>query len=148
MLVAAPAYLVLAVDRWQAAESLPSAGLLLFGESLSYVGGWIAFPVVAIFITRHLGLTSRYVPLVVASNWSGVVQVMVFLSALLLASLLGGPAASLILLIATVAVLFYQWFVIRTALETNGGTAAMLVAIDVMLSSVVSRGAEMLVLGV
>ena len=40
---------------------------------------------------------------------------------------------------ATIAVLVYQWFVIRTALATTGATALGLVVIDVLLSITTSR---------
>ena len=49
---------------------------------------------------------------------------------------------ALALLVATLTVLTYQWFVIRTALGTSGGTALGLVVIDVLLSMALSRGLD------
>jgi hypothetical protein len=140
IVVAAPAYAVLAYHRWQITEAAPGLGRFASVELVSYLGGWLAFPVAAIFLTRHLGLAGRYVPLIVAVNWAAVLQAAILLGALLVASLAGGGLGTLFLLAAAFGVLLYQWFVVRTALDTTAGLAAMLVAIDMLLSTVVSRG--------
>ena len=108
-------------------------------EALSYVCGWVGFPIAAIFLTRLLGLSARYVPLVVADNWSAVVQMVLYATVVLVGTLLPPQLRALALLVATLIVLIYQWFVIRTALGTSGGTALGLVVIDVLLSMALSR---------
>jgi len=46
--------------------------------------------------------------------------------------------------IATVAILFYQWFVVRTALDTSGGIALALVLVDLFVNSMINLTAESL----
>ena len=81
-------------------------------------------------------------PLIVANNWSAVVQVALYTAVVLVGTLLPAQLRTLALLVATITVLTYQWFVIRTALGTTGGTALGLVVIDVLLSIAVSRGLD------
>lgn len=147
MAVAAPTFVLLVIDRYLT-EGLPGAlGLVAVSEAVGYVLGWLAFPIAAIFITRHLGLGARYVPLIVAANWGTVLQITFFMVARLTAGFLPAPVGGVIMVVATFVVLTYQWFVILVALETTPGTAAALVAIDVLLSSLVSLCIEKLLLG-
>jgi hypothetical protein len=115
---------------------------MLFAEAVSYVAGWAAFPVAAIFLTRLLGLAAGYVPLIVANNWSAVVQIAFYAAVVVLGTLLPGELRAIALLAATLAVLVYQWFVIRTALDTGSGIAFGIVVVDVLLSLAVSRGMD------
>lgn len=137
-LVAAPVYLLLILDRYQTTGMPAALGSVAAVEAVGYALGWIAFPLLAVLLTRLLGLGHRYVPLIVAGNWAAVLQVTFFLVALLLAGLLPPPMRALILFAATVLVLVYQWFVMRTALQTTGGTAAGLLAVNVLLDTILS----------
>ncbi|MDF1585666.1 hypothetical protein [Marinimicrococcus flavescens] len=137
-LVAAPVYLLLTIDRYQTAGMPAELGSVVALETVSYALSWIAFPLVAILLTRLLGLGHRYVPLIVAGNWAAVLQVGFFLVALLLSAILPPAMRALLLFAATVAVLLYQWFVIRTALGTTGGTAAGVLAVNVLLDTILS----------
>jgi len=51
----------------------------------------------------------------------------------------------LIMLLVTGGILFYQWFVTRSALQTTGGVALMLVLIDLVLNSAISVSADRLI---
>lgn len=138
-LVAAPAYALILAEQY-AVTGWPQ-GLLgtLIAEAIAYGGGWIAFPVAAIFLTRLLGLGTRYIPLIVALNWAAVLQIALYAALVIVTLLLPADLRTLLLFLATIAVLVYQWFVIRTALRTTGTTAFGLVVIDVLLSVAVSR---------
>jgi hypothetical protein len=144
ILIAAPAYLLLLVDRYSTTGLGAHIGAVAMVEALAYVIGWCAFPVAAIFLTRMLGLGGRYVALVVAGNWCGVLQVLLLAAAVLLGSLLPQTMRGVVGLATLIAVLTYQWFVIRTALETTSGTAAALVLVDILLSMLVHEGADAL----
>ena len=111
-------------------------------KALGPVVGWLAFPIAAIFLTRLLGLASRYVPLIIANNWSAVVQMGIYTVVVVVGTLLPPETRALALLLTTLTVLAYQWFVIRTALGTGSGTALGLVVIDVLLSMAVSLGLD------
>ena len=111
----------------------------MLAESLAYLAGWIAFPIAAVFLSRLLGLGGRYVPLIVAANWSSVLQITLYALVVLAGLALPRGLRTLLLFGTTVAVLVYQWFVIRSALRTSSGIAFALVVIDVLLSMAVSR---------
>ena len=75
--------------RWSCSSSTasragPEACGTLLAELVAYVVGWVAFPVAAIFLTRLLGLAARYVPLIVANNWSAVVQIALYTAVVVL----------------------------------------------------------------
>jgi hypothetical protein len=46
--------------------------------------------------------------------------------------------------LATGAILFFQWFVIRTALDTTGGIAIALVLVDLLVNAGISLTADSL----
>ena len=141
-LLVAPAYALVVVDQYAHLGWPESKLWTVLAETISYVVGWLAFPIAAIFLTRLLGLASRYVPLIIANNWSAVVQMALYATVVLVGTLLPPQLRALALLVATLTVLTYQWFVIRTALGTSGGTASGLVVIDVLLSMALSRGLD------
>jgi hypothetical protein len=117
----APAYAVLGGLRIPAEDV--NIALVFLIESIGYVLAWCAFPIAALVLTRLLGLDRNYVALIVAHNWSAV------LGTLLVAA-------------TTLAILVYQWFVIRTALQTSGGVALMLLLVDLVITSIISAGAD------
>lgn len=139
----APGYALLVGQELFAREEPVNAMWAVLVETVAYGVGWAAFPVVAIFLTRLLNLSRNYVPLVVAANWAAVIQIAGFLAAIALGVVLP-PLAGLMVVAATGAILFYQWFVIRTALGTSGGVAIAFVLVDLLLTSVVSMSAESL----
>ena len=114
----------------------------LFAELVAYACGWVAFPIVAIFLTHLLGLTARYIPLVVAANWSAVLQVGLYTAVVIVSLLVPRELRAALLLSATLAILAYQWFVIRTALQTTAGIAVGIVVIDVLLGIALNRAVD------
>ena len=119
-------------------------GWVLLVQTLAYLIGWAAFPLAAAVVTWALSLGRHYVPLVVASNWAAVIQIGLFLVALALSIILPSPLAGLVLTVATMSILFYQWFVVRTALQSTGGIALALVLLDLLLNTVINLTAERL----
>ncbi len=70
-------------------------------------------------------LTLGYVPLVVAYNWTSVPQIVLQTTVALISELglLPQGLAGILLFVAVVYILVYEWFVVRTALQTTPGTA-------------------------
>lgn len=128
------------------AESTAGPELYLLVKLASYAIGWAIFPVAMIFLARLLSLSANYVPFIIAHNWSAVIQIAVLLPVFLLAPGDGPPegAAALVLMLAIVAVLFYQWYIARVALGTSALTAAGVVVFDVVLTEFVELGGERL----
>lgn len=140
----APAYAVLIGLRVAEEPEAVDLGLLAVTESIGYVLAWCAFPLVAIVLTRLLGLARNYVALIVALNWTAVLQTAVFLLVVLLGPILPEVLATLLVTLTTGAILAYQWFVIKTALETTGGIALMLLLVDLVVTSTINLGADRL----
>lgn len=139
----APGYALLMLLR-AAPEEHVDLGALVLVESVAYAIAWCAFPLAAIVLTRLLGLGRNYVALVVAINWSAVLQTAGFVVVVLLGRVAPGAFGGWLVLLATGAILAYQWFVIRTALETTGGVALMLLLVDLLLTSAVNLAADAL----
>lgn len=138
----APAYAILVGLQVATGEEAIDLGLLVLTESIGYVLAWCAFPLIAIVLTRLLGLARNYVALIVALNWTAVLQTALFLAVVLLAPFLPEVLGTLVMTLTTGAILVYQWFVIRTALETTGGIALMLLLIDLIVTSMINMGAD------
>jgi hypothetical protein len=99
---------------------------------------------VAIILTRLLRLSGGYVALIVALNWTAVLQTALFLAVVLLGPILPEVLATLLVTLTTVAIMGYQWFVIRSALQTTGGIALMLLLVDLVVTSTINMGADRL----
>jgi hypothetical protein len=138
----APAYAVLVGMQTAGETEEFNLALLLLREGIGYVMAWCAFPLVALVLTRLLGLDRNYVPLVVAHNWSAVLQTAAFVAVVLLGAVLAEGLGTLVVTLATGAILVYQWFVIRTALQSSGGIALMLLLVDLIVTSMISAFAD------
>jgi hypothetical protein len=138
----APAYALLVGLQAAAEPEAIDPGLLVLTESIGYVLAWAAFPLVAIVLTRLLGLDRHYVALIVALNWTAVLQTAAFVVVRLLSPVLPGALGALVLTLTTGAILAYQWFVIRTALQTSGGIGLMLLLVDLVVTAMIHVGAD------
>ena len=132
----APAYVI--VVALHMPEGDPPGGFLhlLLIQVGSYVIEWVAYPLAAFYVVDMMSKSESYIRFIVALNWSRVVQVPIYLPAVLLvaADVFAPQVADLLTLITTAALLAYQWFVTRTALAIPGMAAALLVALDVAIS--------------
>ncbi|MFQ5785512.1 MAG: hypothetical protein ACE5H8_11915 [Alphaproteobacteria bacterium] len=143
----APAYAIfIGLDFARRAEPV-DLGWAMLVSTIAYVCGWIAFPVAAIFITRLLGLTDRYVALIVAYNWASVPQTLLLLPPVLIEANGALPAqfASVLTMVVTIFVLLYQWFVTRTALATTALTATGIVFLEVLIGAFIDLTADSLI---
>jgi hypothetical protein len=146
-LIAYPAFLVLLTLRlgdaeWQDADLLR----IFLVETIGYVIAWVAFPLLMLPATRFLGRGHLWLDFIIIYNWSQILQYALFFFATGLAqsNILPEPLASGILSAATVAVLVYEWFIARVALDIAGPAAAMIVLLDLVLGALISRAAELL----
>jgi hypothetical protein len=138
----APAYAILVGMQASTEAEDFNVALVFLSEGIGYVLAWCAFPIVALVLTRLLGLDRHYVALIVAHNWSAVLQTAVFVAVVLLGVILPEGLNTLVVTLTTGAILVYQWFVIRTALQSSAGIALMLLLVDLVVTSVISAGAD------
>lgn len=154
----APLYFTIVVIERDLAKGLIDAGLVtgpvavptlkqtLVAEAFAYPANVVAFPLAMVGIARILKVTGRYVPYVIAYNWSSVIVVTLRLLplALFASGLLGAGAAATPIFVTFLVVLIYRWYLARVALGVGGATAFALVLIDLMLVLLIEGATEYL----
>jgi hypothetical protein len=139
-----PAYaLLLAIRLADQGTEAPFLQVALV-ELIAYVVNWVAFPLALYRAAGMLGRPARYPGAVAANNWAAVVQMGVYLPAVVLSALGVLPAelGSGLVFGVMLAMLVYQWFVLRTALDVSGMAAAALVLLDLFLSALIGDFAD------
>jgi hypothetical protein len=134
--IAAPLYAVLEWIRLADMELASGPFRIALVEAIAYVIDWTAFPLVLWSIAQFLDRSDRYFRYIAAYNWSQLLQIGLMVVIALVASL-GGfsrQATSAASLFATLAILVYQWFIAKTALELRGPAAVGIVLINVVIS--------------
>jgi hypothetical protein len=137
-----PAYILLVGQGVGAAAGGFSIWTVMV-HMVSELLGWVIFALVAFVATDMLKLGHRYTALIVAVNWGSVIVVSALVVGLGVTLLLPAGPSGMIIVAMTVAIIIYQWFVIRTALQTTGTIALAFVLFSlvtgVMLEQTTSR---------
>jgi biotin transporter BioY len=143
--IAYPLYLVLLAMRVSVAEWESSGGWRIVAvETIGYVIGWVAFPLLMLTVTQRLGRAHRFFDFMVPYNWCQLPQSALFvLVGLGFASgMLGPQSGEGIGIVAAVATLIYElyvWYIARVALDTTGLAAAFIALLDFALGVVISQ---------
>lgn len=134
-----PGFLILVALRLEQAQ-LEQSGLfrIWLVESIGYVIAWCAFPLLIFRFCRWLGRETEGFDFIIAYNWSQILQTALLLIVALLVAV--GPVttdvAAILELVSYLAILGYEWFIARVALDAGGLTATAVVLIDIVLGSV------------
>jgi hypothetical protein len=137
-----PLYLVLLSMRVTVAEWESSGALLIItAETIAYVIAWTAFPLVMLIVTERIGRANRFFHFMVPYNWSQLPQSALFVLVGLQteSGVLGPQPAQALEVTAAVAVLVYEWFIARVALDTSAAAAALVVFVDLLLGVLISH---------
>jgi hypothetical protein len=143
--IAYPLYLALLSMRVTVAEWERSGGLVIVTvETIAYVIAWVAFPLIMLTVTRVIGRADRFFDFMVPYNWSQLPQSALFVLVGLEteSGVLGAPPAQAIEVAAAIAVLVYEWFIARVALDTTAAAAGLVVFVDLLLGVLVSHVAS------
>ncbi len=139
-----PLYLALltmrvSLSKWQAAGGF----VVITVETIAYVIAWVAFPLAMLTVARRLGRANRYFDFMVPYNWWQLPQSLLFVLVGLQSAggLLPAPAGQAVEAAAVVAVLVYEWYIARVALDISGSAAALIVVVDLALGIVIDRAA-------
>jgi hypothetical protein len=141
-LICYPLYLLLVGFRVTDAQwEMSGVAPILVVETIAYVISWVAFPLLILPVSRRFGRGDRFLPFMVAYNWAQIPQTVVFvLVGLAGATDLQPPSgAHLAGLLAAIAALVYEWYIARVALAVTGTQAALVVIIDLLLSTVLGE---------
>ena len=140
-----PLYLVLLAMRVSVAEWENSGGWrILTVETIGYVIGWVAFPLLMLTVTRWLDRAHRFFDFMVPYNWCQVPQSALFvLIGLAFESGMLGPRSGegigIIAVAATLVYEWYVWYIARVALDTTGLAAVSIALLDFVLGVLISR---------
>ncbi len=139
--IVAPGFVILRLMQYLESEESVDPLAAVVVEAIAYVVVWAAFPLALYYLARGFDKSERYVLAVVALNWSVTIQVALLLPVHLVAvsGLLPPGVATLALLAVLAVTLFYEGFVVRTALEVPPPLAALVVAVDFIISFVVDH---------
>ena len=130
-----PLYIVLLLQRPDA-DAVAQSGLLqiLVVETIAFVVGWAAFPLIVLGFCRWIGREEQGFDFIAIYNWSQVLMNVLFvLAAVVFKPLMPDELGQDVDLIVGAAVLAYEWFIALVAIGGGGWIAAVVVLIDVML---------------
>jgi hypothetical protein len=140
-----PLYLVLLSMRVTVGEWERSGALLIITvETIAYVIAWTAFPLMMLIVTQRIARPQRFFDFMVPYNWSQLPQSALFVLVGLetKSGVLGAQPAQAIEVAAAVAVLVYEWFIARVALDTTASVAVFVVVVDLLLGALISHVAS------
>ncbi len=139
-----PFFLILLTMRvsladWKSAGGLP----ILLIETIGYVISWVAFPLIMLSVLRWIGREHRFFDFMVPYNWCQLPQSILFVVIGLQSEseALGSSLSQILEFAAAIAVLVYEWYIARVALETSAAAATLVVLVDLVLGVVVTRAA-------
>ena len=137
--LAAPTYVfILLIQHARSGEELT-----WLAEIASFVLGWTLWPVAVLLLCRLMGLTSNFIPYIIAYNWANVLHInfLLLMAILTHGNVLPDGMAIVIGLASTIAVLVYLWWIARVALGASVGVAMGIVVLDILLGMSLSQGA-------
>jgi hypothetical protein len=139
-----PFFLALLTMRVSITDWNEAGGItIILIETIGYVISWVAFPLVMLSVVRWIGREQRFFDFMVPYNWCQLPQSVLFVGVGLEAATgaLSDPVSQAIEVGAAIAVLVYEWFIARVALETSGGAATLVVLVDLVLGVLITRAA-------
>lgn len=139
-----PFFLILLTMRVSLVDWNAAGGLsIILAETIGYVISWVAFPLVMLSVLRWIGREQRFFDFMVPYNWCQLPQSLLFVVVGLQSETgaLSDPVSQTIEIVAAIAVLIYEWYIARVALETSGAAATLVVLIDLVLGVLITRAA-------
>jgi hypothetical protein len=101
--------------------------------TINYVIAWALWPLVMFYLADWMQRGQHYLRYVQTYNWAQVVGTAAKFLIVLLAQGMAGQGLAVMLLFATLAILFYEWFITRLALEVTSLQAVGVVAFNLVL---------------
>ncbi len=132
-LVAAPFYFTLIMFGVATSPEPVLSARLVAVEIITYVIGWLLFPLVILAVVDSYGRSEFYWRFIAAWNWSVVLQALL-LSTVAYVTSWSSVMAGIFSVLVTVYILIYQGFIARIMLEIRVRHAAMVVLLDVGLA--------------
>jgi len=137
-----PLYLLLLAMRVTVVQWQDAGGWrIVTVETIAYVIGWVAFPLIILNIVDRIGRRDRFFDFMVIYNWSQLPESALFAIIGIADGIgaLGTTGGAFFQVAAALAVIVYEWFIARVALDTTAMTAALVVLVDIVLGLLVSH---------
>jgi hypothetical protein len=144
-IISYPLYLVLLAMRVSVGDWQRSGGLrIVTVETIGYVIGWVAFPLLMMTVTQRLGRAHRFFDFMVPYNWCQLPQSALFVLAGLAVEggMLGpqpGESIGIVAVFATLVYEWYVWYIARVALDTTAAAAVFIALLDFVLGVMISQ---------
>jgi len=144
-IISYPLYLVLLAMRVSVGDWQRSGGLrIVTVETIGYVIGWVAFPLLMMTVTQRLGRAHRFFDFMVPYNWCQLPQSALFVLAGLAVEggMLGpqpGESIGIVAVFATLVYEWYVWYIARVALDTTAAVAVFIALLDFVLGVMISQ---------
>lgn len=105
-------------------------------HAIAYVVGWVAFPLLALFLVTVYERQHRFIAYIVTYNWASVLQNLLYMPFAILveAHFVTGSASTLIGLVLLAIVFFYIWFITKCVLDISNFQAITIIVLDLVLS--------------
>jgi len=105
---------------------------------------WLAFPILFAFLARPLGVSTHYVPFIVARNWSAVLIAGIFAvpHALHAVGFVPLPVLSFLLFAFFIVALRFAYLVARVALAVPMTMAIPIVLLELLIGIVIELGLD------
>lgn len=139
-----PFYLATMLARWTIVPEATNSLRFILVELIAYVIAWTVFPVLMVLVVKAVDREKFYIREIVAYNWAAVLQNVVYLPVVML-TLLGVQGVQPLSLMVLMLVLFYSWFVTKTALQVSIFAAWSIVALDLLLTIMLSFWSDVLI---
>lgn len=123
---------------------IPELSDYLLAQGIAYVAMWAVFPIVMLWATRIINVQDKYIPFVVAYNWSAVAVLTIQLPpfALYYFGLVGIVGAIAPLLSIMLVIMIYRWYVVYAALNLPAMACLGFVTLDFVISVIIQIGAS------
>jgi hypothetical protein len=134
--VALPIYGILLVLRNSGASIGVAPGTAFLIHSITYVMGWIAFPFAMFYVARTFDRQQWYCRYIAAYNWAVVLQLslMLLVSSIVATGVFSSSIGTFITIGTVLAILAYQGYIARVALQATIPGAVGIVLLDLILS--------------
>lgn len=146
-IIAPPYVLLLLLQRSVEEQPVPAVAFWAV-NAISYIAGWVAFPLLIFYVSQAIRREHLYTRYIVAYNWAAVLRNGILLPILILATagLLPQDAAMFLGLFAFGAILAYSWFIACKALDISGFAAAGVVVAEFTVAFTLQLWADSLLI--
>lgn len=105
-------------------------------DLVNFACAWVAWPLLMVPIAGFFGLSRNYVPYIIATNWASVLQrgLLIAVNVLMLSGVFPQGLVAVLVVIAYVSVLYYDYLIARAGLDCEIATAIGLVALKAVVT--------------